>query len=195
MLILAIESSQKKFIVALFDDEKILSSKEEEGARIASREIALFVEYVLTKASKTITDVDNVFINSGPGSFTGLRVSTSFVLGLSAVIGAKLYTYSAFDLLEYAVKNKNSINVVESKTDEFYVKEYNKDIQTILKSELAVKNDKQLVCFENEQVEEKNVIRIELNAKLIFDYFSAKKEILTASDHILINYYHEFKKK
>jgi tRNA threonylcarbamoyladenosine biosynthesis protein TsaB len=195
MLTLAIESSQKKLIIALFDKETILASLEDEGIRVASKHISSFVKGVLAKSNKRIEDLDRILVNTGPGSFTGLRVSVSFALGLSAGSNIKLVTYSSFDLLEFAHNNKQSVYLMESKVDEFYSKTIDTSIRTVLKKEFYEKKLKSIVCFEHELIDSEDLKRVELNINLIFNYYSSKINEFKEEDYISINYYHEFKKK
>lgn len=68
--------------VALAEDGKLLSLKEENKGFTHAENITLFIEAVLKGAGKKISDLDAIAISSGPGSYTGLRIGVSTAKGL-----------------------------------------------------------------------------------------------------------------
>jgi len=75
-------SSSEKIIVGL-DDERL----ETEARKDKSQKLLPFIDKLLKKKKKTIRDITEIEVNTGPGSFTGLRVGVSIANTLGWVLG------------------------------------------------------------------------------------------------------------
>lgn len=95
-LILCIETGTDVCSVALSRNGKPVSLREETG-RDHARKIAVFTEELLREADVAHEELDAVAIGKGPGSYTGLRIGTSFAKGLCYALGIPLI---AVDSLE-----------------------------------------------------------------------------------------------
>lgn len=74
-------SDRNKIIVGI--DEKRFETEAKEGS---SQKLLPFIDKVLKKKGKTIQDVTKIEVNTGPGSFTGLRVGVSVANTLGWVL-------------------------------------------------------------------------------------------------------------
>ena len=61
----------------------------------------------LNKNNINLSQIDNVFVNQGPGSFSGIRVSIAVAKGLLITNKFELYGINSYDL-----KDKNYINII-----------------------------------------------------------------------------------
>jgi len=74
-------SDREKIIVGI--DEKRFESKAKEQS---SQKLLPFIDEVLKKEEKTVKDITGIEVNTGPGSFTGLRVGVSVANALGWVL-------------------------------------------------------------------------------------------------------------
>lgn len=82
--ILAIETATLNCSVALWQNGKVLSQREESSDRyIHSEKLHLFLDAVLQEASCTLADLDAIAVSGGPGSYTGLRIGVAAAKGLA----------------------------------------------------------------------------------------------------------------
>ncbi len=79
---LAIETSTSICSVALKLNDGNVISRSTSGMGIHSEKAIMFVSEVTEQAGISFYDIDQIVLNGGPGSFTGLRISTSLVKGL-----------------------------------------------------------------------------------------------------------------
>lgn len=80
---LYIDTSDREKIIVGLDDEKHESVAKER----ASQMLLPFIEELLTKNKKTFKDLTEIEVNTGPGSFTGLRVGVSVANALGWSLG------------------------------------------------------------------------------------------------------------
>lgn len=81
-LILNLETATACCSVALSENDKIISFKEETSPNIHAGSLTLFIEEVMNAAGKQLADVDAIAVSMGPGSYTGLRIGISTAKGL-----------------------------------------------------------------------------------------------------------------
>ena len=83
MKILAFDSSTRVAAVAVAEDEKILSSFTVDSGLTQSELLLPLARRALEAAHLSFADVELFAVPVGPGSFTGVRIGTSLVKGLS----------------------------------------------------------------------------------------------------------------
>lgn len=129
MNILSIDSSSSKIEFAVFSDCKeiirhILS--EDENADVLIYNI---VEYC-KKNSFNLKELDYISISNGPGSFTGLRISSAIAKGICFASGAKLIEVNSLDVLANKIETYKIIVPLifsNSRTNEFYFSRYKRE--------------------------------------------------------------------
>ncbi len=80
---LYIDTSDGEKIVVGFDDKRFKTDARKEK----SQKLLPFIDELLTKEGKSIKDIKEIEVNTGPGSFTGLRVGVSVANTLGWVLG------------------------------------------------------------------------------------------------------------
>lgn len=83
MLILALESSAKAASVALCRDGALLAQTVQCSGLTHSRTLLPMAEDLLKNAGVSLSDVDEIAVAHGPGSFTGVRIGVSAAKGLA----------------------------------------------------------------------------------------------------------------
>lgn len=92
-----------------------------------SDEILLAVDELLKQAKLTVSDLTNICVCVGPGSFTGVRVAISLAKGLAVGSNSKVFTLTNFDIFD--LPNKiNSCFVLEGFSCFVYVRFFDGDI-------------------------------------------------------------------
>lgn len=90
---LVIETAGPAASVALFDGEELLASYREEAARGTAERLMAMIDALHPK------DIDEILVDVGPGSFTGLRVGLAAAVGLGIGWGVPVHGYSATALV------------------------------------------------------------------------------------------------
>ena len=91
---LFIDSSQSRFIAALIENNKVIFASNIE-TKYKVEEIIKFFENV-----PNLHDIHNIYINLGPGSFTGARIALLYVRTLAQLNNKiKIYTTNTYSLL------------------------------------------------------------------------------------------------
>ncbi len=83
MRILGIDTSSQKGSIAITFKDKIISEKVISGHTSYSKNLFFIIDSILQDTNFNISQIDAFAVSIGPGSFTGLRVGLSSVLGFS----------------------------------------------------------------------------------------------------------------
>ncbi len=136
---------------------KEVFSKIDENQKKHTDELLFVVDELLHDSELKISDLNNLCVCVGPGSFTGIRVAISIVKGLAIGINAKVVVLTNFDI--YDTENKtNSLLVLEGFSKFVYARISQNGIikdECVEIQELAerVKNDKFNIYVQDEKVQ------------------------------------------
>lgn len=88
--IINIDTSTTVCSVALVTETECLAYREDTSGNNHSKVIGVFVKEILGEAKRLNADVKAVALSKGPGSYTGLRIGSSFAKGLCYGMDIKL---------------------------------------------------------------------------------------------------------
>jgi tRNA threonylcarbamoyl adenosine modification protein YeaZ len=101
-LVLALDSGSPLVSVAVGRPSEVLALRSVEIAR-SSRQLLEMVDEVLAEVGARPRDLGGVVALRGPGSFTGLRIGLSTVLGLHQALGVQATAVSTLEALAASV--------------------------------------------------------------------------------------------
>jgi tRNA threonylcarbamoyladenosine biosynthesis protein TsaB len=112
MNLLAVDSSSANVSVSIMRDSKIIVDFNRLHNFGASK-IIYYINKYLKKLSFDLKDFDAFVIGSGPGSFTGLRISFSIIKGFVLALNKPVISIGSFFSLSYPFKKEyNKIAVI-----------------------------------------------------------------------------------
>ena len=87
-------------------------------------------------------DISTIFVNQGPGNFSGLRTSLAIAKGISLSKNLKLFGYNTFVLSCSKFFNKKNIifSIIKIK-DKYFIKKFNKVLKAASTAEEITKED------------------------------------------------------
>jgi len=103
-----------------------------------------------TENNIKFVDISNIFVNQGPGNFSGLRGSLATAKGISLSKKINLFGYNTFiwSCAEFFNK-KNSICSLIKFREKYYIKKFNKSLNSISK-EQEITKDEIIKKYDNE---------------------------------------------
>ncbi len=97
MKILAVDCSASPASCAIVEDGKIIASSYINVQLTHSQTMLPMIKEMLSSSLVNLEDIDAFAINSGPGSFTGIRIGISAIKGLAAPKDTPCYEISTLD--------------------------------------------------------------------------------------------------
>ena len=110
MITLFIDTSSSDVSIALIKDNIILSKIVECIPNKHSVYTVSYIDKVLKKANKDVSDVQRIMVVNGPGSFTGVRIGVTIAKMLAYTLNIPIKTISSLEL--YAISSKSINNKI-----------------------------------------------------------------------------------
>ena len=104
---LIIDAANEKIVFAIITDNQSYTSKHINSRENFDKFMELLLNF-LKKIKLSISDIDRIFINLGPGKFTSLRISLSVAKAIALANSAVLTGFKSQDLI-----NKNYKNLIK----------------------------------------------------------------------------------
>ena len=122
-LILGLDTTQPTLCLALTRGAEVLASVTDNSGLPHSQRLFPMLDELLKTQALTIHEVDLLAVNTGPGSFTGLRVGIAAVKGLATTLGKPAMGVNALDALALAagVTGVPIVVLINAAKEELYV--------------------------------------------------------------------------
>ncbi len=123
MLTLSFDTSLDKTYIVLGENKKILDSieiKSDEKNYHSAYLISKIAE-VLKKNKKTPKDIKVIGVNTGPGSFTGIRACVTTARVMAQETGANVFGISSLEILARASKLENPLVILDARKNMGYL--------------------------------------------------------------------------
>lgn len=109
MLICSVDSSATPASVCLLEDDKIIAEYYLNTGFTHSQTLMAMLESVLKISGKSADDIDLYAVNSGPGSFTGVRIGVSAVKGMAYAQNKRCVEVSTLASMAYNFLGNHAI--------------------------------------------------------------------------------------
>jgi N6-L-threonylcarbamoyladenine synthase len=122
-LILGFDTSAAACRVALTRGDAVLCSCEEEMAKGQAERLMVLCQESLGDHNLRPEDLDAVGVGTGPGNFTGVRISVAAARGMALGLGIPAIGVTAFDALRYGHKGACACTV-DARRSGLYFQEF-----------------------------------------------------------------------
>ena len=169
----------------LIEDNKIVSSKKiitNNDEKMSDCIVSTYIE--LNKKFSLKKELTGIIVNTGPGSYTALRVGIAFVTGLSISQEISIVGLSCVDLFRHFIKKKHlkssAIYICSSNNQNFYC------IYNELKNTYEINKIEKIQDFNN--LNQSQISKIYTNSKLkIENINNINYEILSFQELVITN--------
>ena len=105
MIRLCMDTSHKKLVLALIQDDTILSYVEEDCFKKQSEIINQKLDEMLKAHQIKPLNIDEICVTKGPGSYTGVRIAMTIAKVMGAMGNIPVYTLSSLQLASGGLEN------------------------------------------------------------------------------------------
>ena len=122
MKILAVETATRYQSVALLDGTVLLAQKNQENCSSHAGSLVPAIQTLLASLQYPFSVIEGLAVSAGPGSFTGLRVGLSTMVGFRMVTGLPLVTVPTLEAMAWSHRASGHpvCPVLVARTDEVY---------------------------------------------------------------------------
>lgn len=154
MNLLAIDTSTTRASVAIFVNNT-LYTEGNDNLRQHANHLLPMINTLLNKAQIKLSSLDGIAFGSGPGSFTGLRVTCSVVQALAYATDLPVYPVSSLQAIAYQASlgeigdDEGVLAVIDARMDElywgFFTDFLNDDLKVSKAQFIDVPSDKKII--------------------------------------------------
>ena len=112
MNILSIDTSGKSFSLTLLKDQKKTSFVDTTES-VSSESVLVEIDNLVSECMISPKDICSVIYNNGPGSFTGVRVSSAIVQAIGFSNNCPVYGINSLMLIAYSEYMKNNVSKIQ----------------------------------------------------------------------------------
>lgn len=117
---LAFDTSGPACCAAILAEDAVLAERVEDMARGQAERLILLLEDLLTETGLEWRDVARIGVGTGPGNFTGIRISVAAARGLALSLGCPAIGVSTLDALAHGI-SRPCLTVVPGRRNTVYV--------------------------------------------------------------------------
>ena len=121
-LILAFDTSVAHCAAALLWGDRVLAQRDEPMAKGQAERLFPLLEEMLAKANKTWADLTVIGVGTGPGNFTGIRISVAAARGLALSLGIPAVGVSGFEALAFG-HPRPVLSLLTARRDQVFAQE------------------------------------------------------------------------
>lgn len=140
MMTLVLDTSTDFLLMALLNGPSILAYRFEKLEKQHAEQMLPTLETLLYESKCPITDIQDVLVSIGPGSFTGVRLALTFIKTLALTLPLKIYTLPSLAFLVH--EDTRIFATMDARANREYVAAYD-GYQTILKPTIMTREEKQ----------------------------------------------------
>lgn len=121
MKILSITTSSKICGVAILENNTIINEINLNNGLTHSEALMTLIQKIFVDTNLTLSDIDLLVCDIGPGSFTGIRIGIATIKAFSDSLGIKSIGVSSLDGLTYNCENTGVIcSLIDAKKNNVY---------------------------------------------------------------------------
>ena len=106
MNILSIDTSGNKYSLSILRENQTTSFQDKSG-NVSSESILVEIDNIVSKCNLSPNQINTLIYNNGPGSFTGIRVSSAIVQAIGFCNNCPVYGINALNLDAYYLYKKH----------------------------------------------------------------------------------------
>ena len=108
MNILSIDTSGNNYSLSI-SKENDITSFQDKSDNVSSESILVEIDNIVSKCSLSPNQINTLVYNNGPGSFTGIRVSSAIVQAIGFSNDCPVYGINALNLDAYYLYKKYNV--------------------------------------------------------------------------------------
>ena len=190
MNILAIDTSTDLCSISLYLKKQLVETIEQKEVLSHSKVLAKNVDLIIKKNNFKAVDLNLILLSIGPGSYSGLRVSSSFAKGLAFSIKKQICPINTIDAMAYNVKDKGNYYVaLYSHRDFAYFQEYSngKQIGKQYCSQIKKYKKIKIYGYNLERIDDIKSINCQPSSVNLINYYLDYKDSLKEQNIVDIN--------
>lgn len=174
MYTLFIDTHDKNVLIILYKDGKILVKEDMVSANKHSEITMPLLDKVLSGASISVNDINDIVVVNGPGSFTGERIAVTIAKTIAYCLNIPIRVIDSLTILALNIDGDKKVVSLEDRNGA-YVGEFDKDNSML--SELKYLNKSTYEEYKNNN---EVITDVDVDYELVYQY---SRDLKTLNPH------------
>ena len=175
-IILSFDTSAAHCAAALLSGDQVLGACLEPMQKGQAERLFPMLEELLAKGGKAWSDLSAIGVCTGPGNFTGLRISVAAARGLSLSLGIPAVGVTKLEAMAYGTKG-HTLSVLDARRGRIYMQAFRDEMPLDVPQMMEI-----LDIYD--QLEETSVLRVMADEALELKRAEPISEVVQAVGHI-----------
>lgn len=132
MITLFIDTSLADVSIAILKDNKILSKIEKSIPNEHSKYAISYIDEVLKNSNIKASDVDNIMVVNGPGSFTGIRIGLTIAKVYAYLLNINVTLISSLKSLALSSEGEYILSLIDARNNNYYLGLYDSNYNEVI---------------------------------------------------------------
>lgn len=142
MISLFIDTSISFPTISLVKDNRVLFNFQEEIKSDMSSKILPIIDLILQKSNLSIKSINKIFVVTGPGSFTGVRIGVTIAKTIAWSLNIPVVPISSLEYMATATTNKKYlVSMIDARRENVFAGIYDINLNCIKEETLINKNE------------------------------------------------------
>ena len=141
---------------AFVKNDKTIFKKNSKQLKNISEKLVVEIEKALSKLKLGYKSIKKIIVITGPGSFTGIRSSITFVKTLNLYLNIKVLGLSKFEILNLLTTNINKAELkeifIKNNQDTFFFQKFNSHGRAVTVHEIVDLNKKNIMIKKKKRI-------------------------------------------
>lgn len=133
MKYLLIDSATATLVVAIVIDEQIKYLFNEVTGKDMSSTIMMKIAEAFKEAQLKPQDLDKIFVTTGPGSFTGIRVGLTVAKTMAWALKIPIVPLSSLEVIASATPGQTNVALIDARRGYVYAGAYDQNLNNVYK--------------------------------------------------------------
>lgn len=141
MIYLFIDTSSKNLIISIVKNMEMIYCFCEENIKESSSKIMPILDEGFKKTNLKPNDINKIFIVTGPGSFTGIRVGLTLAKVMAFSLNIPLIPISELELLSTISNNDVIVSLIDARRGYVFAGVYDNKLNNIIPDSYILKDE------------------------------------------------------
>ena len=142
MRYLFIDTASSNLIITIVENNKLIYNYIDSNNSDTSSKVMPIIDEAFSKTNLDVKDINKIFVVTGPGSFTGIRVGVTIAKTIGFCLNIPIIEISELELLATKSTNKEyNIPIIDARRGYVYGAIYDKNLNAIVNDRYILLSD------------------------------------------------------
>ncbi|MBQ9181945.1 MAG: tRNA (adenosine(37)-N6)-threonylcarbamoyltransferase complex dimerization subunit type 1 TsaB [Bacilli bacterium] len=132
---LFLDTSTSKSVVSIIEDNNVLAFIDFQNNKLLSENIFILIDKCFKQANINPNEIDKIFVVTGPGSFTGVRIGVTIAKTYAWTLNKEVISISSLECMASTCNCNSIVSLIDARRGYVFAGVYDSNLNTIIKDQ------------------------------------------------------------